>query len=80
MSGQATPHLTLLQNTYKETVEELAEGGEVTSEHKYVAAVSTAEAYNEVLEGEPDTEDKFNGLAATIDFLKAKQFEIEQAA
>lgn len=80
MQEQSTPHFTLLNTTYEETVAKLAEGQEITSEHIYVAAVSTADAYSEVLSAEPDTVDKFKGLEATWDFLIDKKLEIEQAA
>lgn len=80
MHEQTTPHLTLLIKTYEETLVTLAEGGTPTSEHKYVAAVSTAGAYSEVLDAEPDTDDKFKGLEATRDFLIDKKLEVEQAA
>ncbi len=79
MHNAPTPHLTLLHDIYEEILAELSQSFFVPNDIKYIAANTAADSYIEVLNKEPDTEDKFNGLAATIGFLKAKQFEIEQA-
>ncbi len=80
MTELSTPHLTLLNEIYEEILVELSHGFSMPNNVRYVAATTAADSYLEVLNKEPDTADKFEGLKATRDFLIAKQYELAQAA
>ena len=74
-----TYHQTLLATVFESTCKKLANGAEITVAIKLHAAYHTIKAYQEMLESEPDSQNKLDGLIAARQFQRVKAFELSGA-